>query len=141
MTWYPMARVAKRIRAVHDADGTYGAPRITAKLNEGAPEPERVHHKRVARVMRGVGIAGYRRKRRIKTNVSDPAKQKVPNLLGRDFTAAAGASQLARPEPDMMNQCTLQYLFSGPCAPARARFPRCCGISATRAGERGTSSP
>lgn len=77
-----------RIRAVHDADNTYGAPRITAELNDGAPDAERVNHKRVARVMRTAGIAGYRRKRRVRTTVADPAAAKVPDLLGRDFTAA-----------------------------------------------------
>jgi transposase InsO family protein len=78
-----------RIRSVHDEDNTYGAPRITAELNDGAPDAQRVNHKRVARVMRGAGIAGYRRKRRVKTTVPDPAKDKVPDLLSRDFTAAA----------------------------------------------------
>jgi transposase InsO family protein len=78
-----------RIRAVHTEDNTCGAPRITAELNDGVPEEERVNHKRVARVMRTAGIAGYRRKRRVKTTVPDPANQKVPDLLGRDFTAAA----------------------------------------------------
>lgn len=81
--------LAQRIRAVHTADNTYGAPRITAELNDAAPEAERVNHKRVARVMRTVGIAGYRRKRRVKTTVADPANQRVPDLLGRDFTAVA----------------------------------------------------
>jgi len=82
------AALAERIRVVHDEDNTYGAPRITAELNDGVPENDRVNHKRVARVMRGVGIAGYRRKRRVKTTVPDPANQKVPDLLSRDFTAA-----------------------------------------------------
>ncbi|VBA62510.1 hypothetical protein LAUMK41_05901 [Mycobacterium attenuatum] len=81
--------LAERIRTVHEADNTYGAPRITAELNDGVPEQERVNHKRVARVMRGVGIAGYRRRRRVKTTTPDPANQKVPDLLNRDFTAAA----------------------------------------------------
>jgi transposase InsO family protein len=79
--------LAERIRVVHDEDNTYGAPRITAELNDGAPEPERVNHKRVARVMRAAGIAGYRRRRRVKTTTPDPANQKVPDLLNRDFTA------------------------------------------------------
>jgi transposase InsO family protein len=78
-----------RIRAVHTEDATYGSPRITAELNDGAADAERVNHKRVARVMRTAGIAGYRRKRRVKTTVADPANQRVPDLLGRDFTAAA----------------------------------------------------
>ena len=51
--------LAERIRVVHDADNTYGAPRITAELNDGAPPAARVNHKRVARVMREHGIAGY----------------------------------------------------------------------------------
>jgi transposase InsO family protein len=78
-----------RIRTVHTEDTTYGAPRITAELNDGVPAEERVNHKRVARVMRTAGIAGYRRRRRVKTTVADPAAQKVPDLLSRDFTAAA----------------------------------------------------
>jgi transposase InsO family protein len=81
--------LAQRIRAVHSADTTYGAPRITAELNDGVDDAERVNHKRVARVMRTAGIAGYRRKRRVKTTVADPANQKVPDLLDRDFTAVA----------------------------------------------------
>lgn len=80
--------LAERIRVVHDEDNTYGAPRITAELNDGVPDGERVNHKRVARVMRTNGIAGYRRRRRVKTTVADPANQKVPDLLKRDFTAA-----------------------------------------------------
>ncbi len=80
--------LAERIRMVRDEDNTYGAPRITAELNDGVPDDDRVNHKRVARVMRGAGIAGYRRKRRVKTTVADPANQKVPDLQGRDFTAA-----------------------------------------------------
>jgi transposase InsO family protein len=81
--------LVERIRVVHDDDNTYGAPRITAELNDGVPEQERVNRKRVARVMRGSGIAGYRRKRRVKTTTPDPANQKVPDLLNRDFTAPA----------------------------------------------------
>jgi transposase InsO family protein len=80
--------LTERIRAVHAGDNTYGAPRITAELNDGVPEEQRVNHKRVARVMRGAGIAGYRRRRRVKTTTPDPTNQKVPDLLKRDFTAA-----------------------------------------------------
>ncbi|CAN5365099.1 IS3 family transposase [soil metagenome] len=81
--------LAERIRTVHSADGTYGAPRVTAELNDGVADAERVNHKRVARVMRVAGIAGYRRRRRVTTTTPDPANQKVPDLLNRDFTAAA----------------------------------------------------
>ncbi|MFJ4895992.1 IS3 family transposase [Streptomyces sp. NPDC088788] len=48
------AGIAARIRKVHqDSEGTYGAPMITAELrNEG----ERINHKRVARIMRTIGL-------------------------------------------------------------------------------------
>ncbi|WP_370512291.1 IS3 family transposase [Skermania sp. ID1734] len=81
--------LAERIRMIHKADNTMGAPRITPELNDGSAADERVNHKRVARVMRERGIAGYRRRRRVKTTIPDPANQKVPDLLKRDFTADA----------------------------------------------------
>ena len=83
------AALADRIRVVHDADNTVGAPRITAELNEGEPAHRRVNHKRVARVMRAAGIVGYVKKRRVRTTIPEPADQKVPDLLERDFTAEA----------------------------------------------------
>lgn len=79
--------LVERIRTVHSADGTYGAPRVTAELNDGVPKDERINHKRVARVMRVAGITGYRRRRRVTTTTPDPANQKVPDRLNRDFTA------------------------------------------------------
>lgn len=83
------AQLADRIRAIHTEDNTYGAPRITAELNDGAPADSKVNHKRVARVMRENNIAGYRRRRRVTTTVPEPADHKVPDLLERDFTAPA----------------------------------------------------
>jgi transposase InsO family protein len=80
------ARLAARIRAVHrESDGTYGVPRITAERREAG---ERVNHKRIARVMRGAGLAGVRLRRRHRTTVADPAATKAPDLVGRDFTAS-----------------------------------------------------
>jgi len=80
-------QLADRIRAVHAADKAYGAPRVTAELNEGVPPDERVNHKRVARVMAERGIAGIRLRRRVRTTVPEPSDEKVPDLLKRDFTA------------------------------------------------------
>jgi transposase InsO family protein len=81
------AALAARIRVVHaEHDGTYGVPRITAQLRE---DGERVNHKRVARVMRGIGLQGLRLRRRVRTTVPDPAAGKAPDLIGRDFTAPA----------------------------------------------------
>ena len=83
------AALAERIRAVHEADKTYGAPRVTADLNDEKPVQERVNHKRVARVMRKHRIAGVKLRRRVRTTVPEPSDQKVPDLVKRDFTAPA----------------------------------------------------
>ena len=82
---------AERIKAVHDADSAYGAPRITAELNEGTivGDAGRVNRKRVARVMRARGIAGLRLRRRVRTTIPEPEDTPVPDLLARDFTAPA----------------------------------------------------
>ncbi|MEU5190161.1 IS3 family transposase [Streptomyces klenkii] len=78
-------KLAARIRAVHrESDGTYGVPRITAELRE---DGEQVNHKRIARVMRTIGLAGVRLRRRHRTTVPDPAAAKAPDRIGRDFTA------------------------------------------------------
>lgn len=81
--------LGERIRRVHERDRAYGAPRITSELNEGVPPEARVNHKRVARVMRAQGIAGIRLRRRVRTTIPEPADQKFPDLLRRDFTAKA----------------------------------------------------
>ncbi|MFD3729076.1 IS3 family transposase [Streptomyces sp. NPDC058671] len=82
------AGIAARIRKVHqDSDGTYGVPRITAELrDEGGPV---VNHKRVARIMRTIGLAGVRLRRRHRTTFADQTASKAPDLIGRDFTAVA----------------------------------------------------
>ncbi|UYQ60108.1 DDE-type integrase/transposase/recombinase [Streptomyces peucetius] len=43
---------------------------------------------RIARVMRSIGLAGVRLRRRYRTTVADPAAAKAPDLIGRDFTAS-----------------------------------------------------
>ncbi|MFI2458146.1 IS3 family transposase [Streptomyces sp. NPDC019539] len=59
------AELAARIRTVHqESDGTYGAPRITAELRD---QGERINRKRVARVMRTIGLGGVRLRRRHRT--------------------------------------------------------------------------
>lgn len=83
------AELLERIRSIHAEDDTQGVPRITAELNDGAPPGQRVNRKRVARVMRNAGLAGYVKKRRHRTTVPEPADQVVPDLLERDFTASA----------------------------------------------------
>ena len=74
------------IRAAHAASrGTYGAPRIHAEL---AGKGIRVGRKRIARLMRQVGVAGVSRRRFITTTVKGDARQ-APDLVERNFTAEA----------------------------------------------------
>ncbi|WP_370804560.1 IS3 family transposase [Streptomyces sp. DvalAA-43] len=76
-------QLARRIRAVHtESDGTYGVPRVTAELRE---DGERVNHKSVARVMRTIGLAGLRLRKKHRTTI--PAAVKAADLIGRDSTA------------------------------------------------------
>ena len=83
------AALAEQIKAVQAQDRAYGAPRVTAELNDGATPETRVNHKRVARVMREHHLPGLRLRRRVRTTVPEPADAKVPDLLNRDFTAPA----------------------------------------------------
>lgn len=86
------AELAGRIRTIHaEWDGTYGSPRITAELNDRARAQggPRVNHKRVERVMRRYGIVGLHLRKKVRTTLGEPAARKVPDLLGRDFTADA----------------------------------------------------
>nr|WP_157570734.1 IS3 family transposase [Microtetraspora malaysiensis] len=81
------AALAEEIKRIHDEfDGTYGSPRVTAELRARG---RRVNRKRVTRVMRVFGIAGLRLRKKVRTTVSEPSHQKVPDLLQRDFTAPA----------------------------------------------------
>jgi putative transposase len=74
------------IRAAHTASrGTYGAPRIHAEL---AAKGIRVGCKRVARLMTQAGLAGVCRRRFVTTTVKDGGRQ-APDLVERNFTAAA----------------------------------------------------
>jgi transposase InsO family protein len=65
---------------------TYGAPRIHAELRA---QGIRCARKRVARLMRAAGLAGCHRRRRMRTTIAAPAHTPAPNLVARDFRAAA----------------------------------------------------
>ena len=84
------AALAARIRVLQDpaqgGDRAYGAPRITADLNDGVPASGRVNHKRVARVMREHQLAGIRLRRRVKTTIPDQSGRRFPDLIERDFS-------------------------------------------------------
>ena len=78
------AALTAKICAAHAASkGTYGAPRLRIDLAEAGI---RVSRKRVARLMRRVGLAGVSRRRSTVTTVRDGARQ-APDLVDRNFTA------------------------------------------------------
>jgi transposase InsO family protein len=79
--------LAGEIRAVHEASrGRYGSPRVHAELRA---QGRRVGRKRVARLMRGMGLAARRRRRFCRTTNSAHPFPVAPNLLGRQFIAEA----------------------------------------------------
>jgi putative transposase len=77
--------LTNEIRRIHARSrGTYGAPRIHAQLRrEGIP----VGRKRVARLMRAVGLRGVSRRSRVTTTRRNRTARPAPDLVERDFTA------------------------------------------------------
>ena len=68
-----------------ESDETYGSPRIHAALRA---EGERVGRKRVARLMKALGIEGITRRRfRTGTTKRDAEARPAPDLVKRDFSA------------------------------------------------------
>jgi putative transposase len=76
----------ERIRSIHaDSDGTYGMPRVHAELID---QGQRVSRKRIARLMRRVGLRGVSRRRGfIVTTQRDRAQPQAPDLVRRRFVA------------------------------------------------------
>jgi transposase InsO family protein len=84
------ADLAQAIGQVHDASaGTYGSPRVHAELRA---QGRRHGRKRIARLMAAAGLHGRTPKRWRTTTVSDPDAPTRPDLLERDFTAVAAAT-------------------------------------------------
>jgi transposase InsO family protein len=78
------AELTERIVEIHgESGGTYGAPRIHTEL---AAEGHRHGRKRIARLMRKVGLRGRTPRRWRKTTVPDPAAPARPDLIKREFT-------------------------------------------------------
>ncbi len=80
------ARLAALITDEHDgSQETYGAPRIHIQLTRAG---ERVGRKRVARLMRELGISGVIRKRRGPRTISVPGIETSPDLVRREWNPA-----------------------------------------------------
>jgi putative transposase len=81
--------LTEQIRQIHAprSRGTYGAPRVHAELRLGLGV--QVGRKRVARLMRAVGLQGCHRRRRLGLTRRDPAAIAAPDLVERQFTPPA----------------------------------------------------
>ena len=67
------AELSARIAAIHDDwRGTYGVPRVHAELTE---DGERVVRKRVARLVRALGLRGVSRRKWTRTTLRDGAEE------------------------------------------------------------------
>jgi putative transposase len=79
--------LSTRIRAIHQySRGTYGAPRIHQELHAAEI---RVGRKRVARLMKTARLRGASRRQWVITTVRDRHARPAPDLVERNFTAAA----------------------------------------------------
>jgi len=81
-------RLVSRVREVHQANyECYGYRRLHAQL---VREGECAGRDRIARLMRTEGICGAKRRGKPwRTTIPDPAAEKRPDLVGRDFSACA----------------------------------------------------
>ena len=81
------AALKVRIQAIHTRSrGTYGAPRIRAEL---ADEGTAVGQKRVARLLRALGLEGVSRRKGTRTTHRDREARPAPDLVERRFEADA----------------------------------------------------
>jgi putative transposase len=77
----------RQVRAAHEAsNGSYGSPRVCEELRANG---EKVGRKRIARIMKDAKLAGRTRRRFRSTTDSKHSFPIAPNILERDFTAAA----------------------------------------------------
>ena len=78
--------LAARIRTIHTASrATYGVPRIHIEL---ADHGVRIGRKRIARLMRALGLQGVSRRKGARTTTRNPDAQPAPDLVERDFSAS-----------------------------------------------------
>lgn len=81
-------KLKKVIEEIHKKSrGAYGAPRVHAELRMG--KGIRCGKKRVARLMRELGLQGAHRRRRFGCTRPDPKKEAFPDLVCRQFSADA----------------------------------------------------
>ena len=81
------ALIAARIKTIFDDEhGLYGAKRIAASLKADTDFGP-TNHKKVARIMKSMGLKGFTKRRRCITTKRKPGHRVMPDLVGRTFTA------------------------------------------------------
>nr|GKH16960.1 transposase [Corynebacterium striatum] len=84
---YSDAVIGARIKTIFDDEhGLYGAKRIAASLNSDTDFGP-INHKKVARIMKSMGLKGFSKRRRCITTRRKPGHRVMPDLVGRKFTA------------------------------------------------------
>ena len=84
---YSDAVIGARITTIFDDEhGLYGAKRIAASLNDDTDFGP-TNHKKVARIMKTMGLKGFTKRRRCITTRRKPGHRVMPDLVGRTFTA------------------------------------------------------
>ena len=84
---YSDAVIGARIKTIFDdKHGLYGAKRIAASLKEDTTYIP-INHKKVARIMKSMGLKGFSKRRRCITTRRKPGHRVMPDLVGRKFTA------------------------------------------------------
>ncbi|MFR9919541.1 IS3 family transposase [Corynebacterium striatum] len=84
---YSDALIGAQIKTIFDDEhGLYGAKRIAASLNDDTDFGP-TNHKKVARIMKSMGLKGFSKRRRCITTRRKPGHRVMPDLVGRTFTA------------------------------------------------------
>ena len=93
---YSDALIGAKIKATFDDEhGLYGAKRIAASLNEDTAYTP-VNHKKVARIMKAMGLQGFTKRRRCITTRRKPGHRVMPDLLGPLIHSQRAESRLRR---------------------------------------------
>ena len=84
---YSDVAIGARITTIFDDEhGLYGAKRIAASLKADTSFGP-INHKKVARIMKAMGLKGFTKRRRCVTTRCKPGHRVMPDLVGRKFTA------------------------------------------------------
>ena len=76
------ALIGAKIKTTFDDEhGLYGAKRIAASLNSDTDFGP-INHKKVARIMKSMGLKGFTKRRRCVTTRRKPGHRVMPDLLG-----------------------------------------------------------